>query len=570
MMKAGILASYLAAVLSSGIGLGQAWESSPTGVVSGWVRTGPYSAVFRMARTNVLSVEAGDVTVSGRLGAATQLITDGATIAGAVFTNGVDEPYLFQAHVTTPLSANNYVFRSRGIVDGSIAEATHRLGGVLGEAYVPATTTADLTELIGVYGYVHNHGVGVLTYAKPGYFVLGHSGTNLVNYAVGVTSDLDSNAGGIILQHHSFYAVDPHLSSGSTIGSHFDFYGSSTDGLAVTNHYGLYIRGAGKTNYIEGRLGLGTATPTNRLDVIGNAVVAGNSTVASNVVWSVASTNAGGVVYKGANTFLHDFTATGASGRNTFLGIGAGNLIMATNAASYETSENVGIGYHSLAGLTTGYHNSALGVSALELTTSGIGNCAVGDAALALNTTGASNNAMGANALASNDSGVSNTAVGDAALRYDTASNNSAVGAYALGKNTSGYNNVAVGSSAGRSNYIGYANTFLGYYAGYASGQLTNLHNSTAVGANAFTTASNQMVYGDTNVTAQILNGTVYATVAFQGGYNSAGGIAGKSVTNTWYSVTSDLAGVVTNVMKVLNGLTVSWLTNGVESMVTP
>lgn len=81
-MKAGILGSCLAAVLATGIGLGQAWETSPTGVISGWVATGPYSAVLRVAGTNVLSVT-GPAMQAGALASAT------ATFGTGAFTNSV-------------------------------------------------------------------------------------------------------------------------------------------------------------------------------------------------------------------------------------------------------------------------------------------------------------------------------------------------------------------------------------------------------------------------------------------------------------------------------------------------
>jgi len=61
--------------------------------------------------------------------------------------------------------------------------------------------------------------------------------------------------------------------------------------------------------------------------------------------------------------------------------------------------------------------------------------------------------------------------------------------------------NVAIGYSSGRTITSGRYNAFIGYNAGYSGSQLATAENSVAIGYNAYTTASNQIVLGNSSVT---------------------------------------------------------------------
>ena len=135
-----------------------------------------------------------------------------------------------------------------------------------------------------------------------------------------------------------------------------------------------------------------------------------------------------GIIYKGADRFIHDFKATGSEGYNTFIGVNAGNFTMAIDGQTYHASSNTGIGYNTLQALTTGYYNTASGQAALYSNTTGHSNTACGQAALYSNTTGHSNTVTGRDALYSNTSGYSNTASGKGALYYNESNNNTALG----------------------------------------------------------------------------------------------------------------------------------------------
>ena len=131
-----------------------------------------------------------------------------------------------------------------------------------------------------------------------------------------------------------------------------------------------------------------------------------------------------GVVYKGTDNFLHDFShPTGDTkvpeGNNVFLGENAGNFTMGSTATqTYHSSRNVGIGKDALKVNTTGYSNISIGRLSLDANTEGKGNVAIGDTALSDNIDGGSNVGVGWQALADNTDGTYNTAVGYQAGRY--------------------------------------------------------------------------------------------------------------------------------------------------------
>ena len=116
---------------------------------------------------------------------------------------------------------------------------------------------------------------------------------------------------------------------------------------------------------------------------------------------------------------------------------------------------------------------------------------------------------------------ASNTASGYAALNVNTTgSNNTASGYAALRYNTTGSGNTA----SGRSGYnpdddiaqyqitTDFDMTLVGY--GATKNNAGQLWNSTAIGARAKVTKSNQVVLGDSNVTETLVNGSLVQRVS--------------------------------------------------------
>lgn len=144
-------------------------------------------------------------------------------------------------------------------------------------------------------------------------------------------------------------------------------------------------------------------------------------------------------------------------------------------------------------------------------------------------TTGYYNTIIGATCGRELTTGYFNTLVGESAAMWMTTGYNvTAIGVDAGAGLTTGYNNVMLGTYAGFSVTTGYNNSFLGHYAGNNALQMVAPVNSTAIGANSYTTASNQMVYGDSAITQHLFRGGYLGvgTVSPDSPLHAAGGVA--------------------------------------------
>ncbi len=144
--------------------------------------------------------------------------------------------------------------------------------------------------------------------------------------------------------------------------------------------------------------------------------------------------------------------------------------------------------------------------------------------------TGESNTAIGADALLHDTSGGSNVAVGVGAMESNTqGGGNTAAGYSSLGSNTGGMTNTAYGQYSGFTNVTGSNNLFLG---SAADAERSNLSYAAAIGANAQVGQDNAMALGGTGTSAVSVGiGTAtpqYTLEVIDRGINGAG-IAGIS-----------------------------------------
>src|SRR3990167_3784239 len=172
------------------------------------------------------------------------------------------------------------------------------------------------------------------------------------------------------------------------------------------------------------RLGLGTATPNNTIQVAG--LINFNPTDFNTLLGQEAGAN----------------LAVGAR-NNVYIGYRAGKSSVTSTAAA---DQNVGIGSETLLANETGFQNLALGMSALTSNTSGNQNVAIGFNTLITNSVGDENVAIGYTALRVNLGGNQNVAIGSAALVLSTSGGaNVAIGVSALGGITTGDSNIGLG-----------------------------------------------------------------------------------------------------------------------------
>jgi len=244
-----------------------------------------------------------------------------------------------------------------------------------------------------------------------------------------------------------------------------------------------------------GNVGIGTTSPTYKLDVSGT-IRSRDGTVflqrnltdqagRRNWAWGTETFNVGdfSLLVSTANDndpTLPLFTIMSTGN----VGIGAttpGAKLDVAGTVKATAFVGGGSGLTGVGTLASGSDNTAVGTSALGSNVSGASNTALGTAALDVNTAGSFNTAVGDDALGANIDGGGNTAVGASALAASTANNNTAVGAFALA-NTTGGDNTAVGASALRDNIGGTSNTAVGKDA---LGFNQTGGNNTAVGANA-------------------------------------------------------------------------------------
>jgi len=234
-------------------------------------------------------------------------------------------------------------------------------------------------------------------------------------------------------------------------------------------------------------------------------------------------------------------------GRSTLSNNVTGTQNVAFGAQAMQTntvgSYNTAIGVNALRTSDSSDNNVAIGNGTMRLTTRGGWNVAIGQDAMLSNTTGSYNTGLGTDALIGNSTGNNNVAVGVGALYSNgTASGNVAVGDSALWNNTNSEGNTAVGRNSMQINSTGVKNTALGWqsgfdwsiinyqsqadslmtFLGYKAGRdsslarATGITNSTALGANAKVTKSNQMVLGDSYVTETVVRGIVSASTSFR------------------------------------------------------
>jgi hypothetical protein len=216
-----------------------------------------------------------------------------------------------------------------------------------------------------------------------------------------------------------------------------------------------------------------------------------------------ATTSSVGAYEINGTPFLHNFAASGTTGQNTWIGIGAGNLTLTGSSSGTSGSENVAIGYDAATAITTGAQTTAVGNGALYAESTGAGNTALGfQAGYGMAGTQAGNTYVGASSCGSNCTAASSQ---NTALGYQTMANASggnkdlALGYQALLNSTGGSYNIVLGWQAGYDLTSGSNNIILGEGNNYGS-RITSGSNNIEIGEDLDilgATTSNQIDIGN-------------------------------------------------------------------------
>jgi len=339
---------------------------------------------------------------------------------------GSNKLYIDNSNTTTPLIYGDFS-TDEVVVNGSL-EVTNKLYDILGSegsaGQVLYTTGSGIRWNTLPVDNDDDSTNELQTISKTDSLVtLSHSGGSFVDEVNDIDADTTNE-----IQTLSILGMDISISKGNTITvpSSADNLGNhiATQNIKLSNQW-LSNDGDNEGVYVlaDGKVGVGTNTPTEQLDVNGKIAINGKQVI-----------------------YFADAVNSNFQG-SLIIGDGGKNLSHTTN---YEAWNNTFIG--CVAGLqtTTGKDNTAIGNLALRDNTTGDANVACGDAALLCNTTGKHNVAIGGSALWQNLTGKKNVALGTAALRdLKEGDNNTAIGNYSGFENINGDRNVFIGNRAG-------------------------------------------------------------------------------------------------------------------------
>lgn len=425
-------------------------------------------------------------------------------------------------------------------------------GNVTGKSFIP---TGTIVPTQGIYKYASNS-VGIATNSTGVVFI---SNTGKVGIGRIPTAYILETANDISVNGVTFGLGNSHISSNIAIGS-YSLYNNTTgnNNLSIGNN-SLQQNLGGTNNTSIGN----NALTTNLLGA--NNIAIGNNSLYNNTTGvGIIHIIDGGTNYINGTYDNVQLTKESGSSANTYptatITVEYGvvvNVILVTSGSGFidnstiltapssilgisgsgfkiginsliSGSDNISIGYTSLYNNTIGTHNIAIGSSTLSLNTtgnnnigngfnslysntSGSNNISFGNSSLYKNTTGNSNYASGSNSLYNNINGSDNISFGNSSLYNNVSgSKNISIGTLSLSSNVGGVNNVALGYQAGYNSSTGITSGNCNTYIGYNStSSVNNITNSTALGNGATITASNQMVFGNSSITVNLMNGSL-------------------------------------------------------------
>ncbi|MBB3841150.1 hypothetical protein FHS57_005171 [Runella defluvii] len=430
----------------------------------------------------------------GNVGIGTTTPTSKLDVAGKIkstdfqLTNGATNGYILQSD-----ASGNGIWKDPSSLSISFKETDPKVGNQL-TYFVP---TWNGTQLVkgGIYSDVYGN-VGILNTDPQAPFSVGESYTTNLNAITYINT-----AGNKPVVIANIDKAAPANNKGLLLGERGNEIQGRAGNSLITNS-DLIL------NPYSGNVGVGTSSPTAKLEVNGNAKAKSiqlsdgaqngyilQSDANGNASWANPSALSGGSTSWTKNGNNQYSNVTG----NVGVGVGTpsqkihlrGNLLVEHGRLlTYDSGKNVYVG-EEVGGTDTTYtkgqHNTAIGANAFQNNTTGNNNVAVGRKALQSNTTGTFNTSIGTESL--------NSLVGGGF--------NVAIGPYSMVNNVDGNENVAVGNWAGFSNK-GSGNVFLGNSAGSSETGSNKLYITN-------TSTSTPLIYGDFSKKRLVINDSLEA-----------------------------------------------------------
>jgi len=359
---------------------------------------------------------------------------------------------------------------------GTQALANNTLGSnnvAMGWSALGANTTGGANMAIG-YNALGANTTGISNIAM-GYSALGSNNEGSNNVAYGQSAlnlskgsqntAIGYNSLGAVANANNNVGVGFYAGSNITTGANNISIGANSQIATPADSNQLNIGSAifgtglsGSAISPAGNIGIGTATPAEKLDVNGKTKTTTLQVTTGATAGYVLTSDATGNATWNANTASGDLRVVGLDNHLTQdAGVGSNGTSVGTGTG------NIAIGATTLGNNTTGLNNVAVGTNALNLNTSGLRNTAVGKDALKTSTTAGYNTAVGTNALEAVTTGSNNTGMGYRAMyAASTGNDNTAIGYNALPGLTTGAGNTALGNLAGAALTSGSNNIAIG------------------------------------------------------------------------------------------------------------
>ncbi|MDD4412267.1 MAG: hypothetical protein PHR00_01330 [Patescibacteria group bacterium] len=271
------------------------------------------------------------------------------------------------------------------------------------------------------------------------------------------------------------------------------------------------------------RLGIGTGTPKERLEVSGNILLSGTNSrngysgtlflgnTKMHTSYGYIANPAGFFGSSTSTEAILDGAITTPISSNIFIGQDSGpvfNASFSENDQKY-ISYNTAMGYKALGSIIysagiPAQHLAAFGANALRSNTNGNNNVAVGSGAMAFNTTGSRNVALGTDALLFGEMSNNSVIIGYQASRDFPGNHDVYIGSEAGRNDNSPYDlsrgdfNIGIGDKAGF-NANGGKNITIGDRAGYFATGVYNNSNNIIIGNRLIDSGSQPLMGGGAN-----------------------------------------------------------------------